>query len=99
MASLSTEALERLQVHGQDIPWLLDQWAARRPDHPALVWDPPSGSRGQWTYRQLRDDVWRLAAGLSKRGVARGDKVLYTRTTARNWWWRGWPAPRWEPWG
>ena len=76
MAELSTEDLQLLQVHGQDIPWLLEQWAARRPDHPALVWVPPSGTGRQWTYQQLRRDVWRLAGGLSRRGVAKGDKVL-----------------------
>jgi carnitine-CoA ligase len=76
VAQLSTEDLQRLQVHGQDIPWLLEQWADRRPDHPALIWDPPSGTGRQWTYQQLRDDVWRLAAGLSGRGVVKGDKVL-----------------------
>jgi len=65
-----------MQMHGQDIPWLLEQWSARRPNHPALIWDPPSGSGRQWSYRELRDEVWRLAGGLSRRGVSKGDKVL-----------------------
>jgi crotonobetaine/carnitine-CoA ligase len=58
-----------------DLPWLLDYWATHRPDHPALVWDGGEQTK-QWTYRQLRDDVWRLAAGLAARGIAPGDRVL-----------------------
>jgi crotonobetaine/carnitine-CoA ligase len=54
----------------------MDYWAQRRGDHPALVWDPTDGGPRQWTYRELRDDVWRLAGGLSERGIAKGDKVL-----------------------
>jgi len=63
-------------MHGQDIPWLLGHWAEHRPDHPVLVWDPPSGDGRAWTYRQLLEDTQRLAAGLTARGVAKGDKVL-----------------------
>jgi crotonobetaine/carnitine-CoA ligase len=59
-----------------DIPWLLDYWATRRPDHPALIWDSGDQPQKQWTYGQLRDDVWRLAAGLAARGIAPGDRVL-----------------------
>ncbi|MFN8037296.1 MAG: AMP-binding protein [Acidimicrobiia bacterium] len=64
------------QMHRQDIPYLLARWADRRPDHPALIWDPPAGAARAWTYRELLVDVHRLAAGLSRRGIARGDKVL-----------------------
>src|SRR5262245_7363378 len=64
------------QMYGQDIPFLLDRWADRRPDHPALVWDPGEGEVRAWTYRELRDDVHRLAAGLAERGISVGDKVL-----------------------
>ena len=64
------------QMHGQDIPALIGHWADRRPDHPALVWDPGDGEDRTWTYSQLRDDVHRLAAGLADRGLAVGDKVL-----------------------
>ncbi len=63
-------------MHGQDIPWLLAHWNEQRPNHPALVWDPPSGEGRQWTYGQLNDDTRRLAAGLVARGVGKGDKVL-----------------------
>jgi len=69
-------ALMELQTHGQDLPWLLAYWAERRPDHPLLVWDPPGGSIRTWTYRQMRDHVWRIAAGLTRRGISQGDRVL-----------------------
>ncbi len=69
-------AIEELQMHGQDIPWLLGHWATHKPDHPALVWDPPTGAGRQWTYAELRDTTHGLAVGLREQGVAVGDKVL-----------------------
>ena len=42
---MDRSAIEQLQMHGQDIPWLLAHWATHKPDHPALVWDP-AGRRG-----------------------------------------------------
>src|SRR2546421_3749330 len=69
-------ALLQFQMHGQDIPWLLAHWADRKPDHPALVWAPRGGASKTWTYRQLLEDVQRLAAGLVGRGIAKGDKGL-----------------------
>jgi crotonobetaine/carnitine-CoA ligase len=73
---MDRDALQAFQMHGQDIPWLLAHWAEHRPDHPVLVWDPPSGDGRQWTYRQLHEDTRRLGAGLVARGVHKGDKVL-----------------------
>jgi carnitine-CoA ligase len=69
-------ALQRYQMEGQDVPWLLALRAEHRGDHPALIWDPPVGDVRTWTYRDLWDDVRRLAAGLQARGVHLGDKVL-----------------------
>jgi len=69
-------AIERLQVHGQDVPALLALRAATRGDHPALVWDPPSGPGRTWSYEELWTDVRRLAAGFARRGIGVGDKVL-----------------------
>ncbi|UGQ12980.1 AMP-binding protein [Yinghuangia sp. ASG 101] len=63
-------------VHGQDIPWLLRHWAEHRPDHPALVWDPPEGPGHTWTYAELLRDTLRVTVGLGELGVRRGDKVL-----------------------
>ena len=60
--------LRRYQMEGQDIPWLLALRAEHRAAHPAIVWDPPEGTPRTWTYRELWDDVRRLAAGLHARG-------------------------------
>ena len=73
---MDQQAVEELQMHGQDIPWLVEHWAENKPDHPALIWDPPDGEERSWTYRELLVDVRRVAAGLVERGVGRGDKVL-----------------------
>jgi crotonobetaine/carnitine-CoA ligase len=70
------EELERFHMHGQDIGWLLADRAAKRADHPALIWAPRDGDGRQWTYAELKDDVHRLAAGLVDRGVRLGDHVL-----------------------
>ncbi|MBK5287167.1 MAG: AMP-binding protein [Acidimicrobiia bacterium] len=72
----TAEQIIQYQMNGQDIPTLLGHWADRRPDHPALVWDPFEGEGRTWTYAQLREDVHRLAAGLVGRGIVRGEKVL-----------------------
>jgi len=73
---MDAEAAADVQVAGQDLPWLLAHWAEARPEHPALVWDPAEGDGRTWTYAELWTDVRRLAAGLSDRGIAKGDKVL-----------------------
>jgi len=69
-------ALQRYQLEGQDVPWLLAHRAEHRATHPALVWDPPGEEDRTWSYQELWDDVRRLAAGLHARGVTVGDKVL-----------------------
>jgi crotonobetaine/carnitine-CoA ligase len=69
-------AIDELQMHGQDIPWLLQNWATHKPDHQALVWDPPEGAGREWTYAQLLDSTNSLAAGLRDRGLGVGEKVL-----------------------
>ena len=73
---MDADALERFQMHDQDIPSLLAHWSDRKPDHPALVWSPRAGESRRWTYHQLHTDVLRLAAGLTARGIRQGDKVL-----------------------
>ncbi|MCU1623011.1 MAG: hypothetical protein JWL79_1856 [Frankiales bacterium] len=65
-----------LQMQGQDIPWLLHHWAAVKPDHPLLIWEPREGDGRTWTYAEFLVDVKRLAAGLVGRGIVKGDKVL-----------------------
>ncbi len=73
---MNRATVDELQMHGQDIPWLLQHWATHKPDHPALVWDPPEGTGRQWTYGELLDTTHGLAAGLRDRGLGVGDKVL-----------------------
>src|ERR1700679_1249785 len=69
-------AIENLQMHGQDIPWLLEHWATHKPEHPALLWDPPDGEVRQWTYTHLLEATRRIADGLRTHGVGVGDKIL-----------------------
>jgi fatty-acyl-CoA synthase len=59
--------LSELTVGG----WL-DATAARLPDHPACVFRE-AGVR--WTWKQLRDEADRLAGGLLRLGLAKGDRV------------------------
>ena len=73
---MNRSAIEALQMHGQDVPWLIRHWAEQKPDHPALVWEPGDGAGASWTYAELRADTERLAAGLRDRGIEAGDKVL-----------------------
>ena len=73
---MDQQAIEDLQMHGQDIPWLVEHWAEAKPDHPALIWDPPDGEARTWTYRELFTAMRRVAVGLAERGVGRDDKVL-----------------------
>jgi crotonobetaine/carnitine-CoA ligase len=73
---MNRSAIDELQMHGQDIPWLLRNWATHKPDHEALVWDPPEGVGRRWTYAELLDATHGLAAGLRDRGLDVGDKVL-----------------------
>ena len=61
---------------GRDVNWLVDYRAETRPDHVFLVWEPFEGQRQTWTYRQFRDRVLRVAAGLHARGIEPGDSVL-----------------------
>ena len=61
---------------GRDVNWLLDFRAETRGNHPFLVWEPFQGERRVWTYRQFRERVLRVAAGLHKRGIKPGDRLL-----------------------
>jgi len=61
---------------GLDVPWLLRMHAARRGDHPFLIWAPFDGPARPWSYREFDHQVGALAAGLAARGVRPGDPVL-----------------------
>jgi propionyl-CoA synthetase len=51
--------------------------AGGRGEQAALIWDSPvTGSGRTYTYRELRDEVARMAGALRDLGVAKGDTVL-----------------------
>ncbi len=52
---------------------VLDQTADRFGDAPAIVY-----GESRWTYGELLRDVNRLAAGLARMGVGKGDRVMMT---------------------
>jgi crotonobetaine/carnitine-CoA ligase len=61
---------------GMDV-WTLVQSRARlHPDRAFLTWQPFDGTARTWTYADLERDAAALAAGLSRRGVRAGDRVL-----------------------
>ena len=45
-------------------------------DRIAFIWHPYQGSPREWTYRELARDATALAAGLQRRGIGPGDRVL-----------------------
>lgn len=59
-----------------DIRTLIDEQAARRGNHPFLVWEPFDGEGATWSYAQFGNTVRRFAAGLQARGVQSGERVL-----------------------
>ncbi|MCU0309466.1 MAG: acyl--CoA ligase [Acidimicrobiales bacterium] len=73
---MDADQVAQFQFAGQDIPWLLDEWVARQPDKPLLVWEPRSGEHRTWSYAAFVRDARRLAVGLSARGVGKGDMVV-----------------------
>ena len=54
------------------VRYLIDRWAAERGDQPYVIFD---GGR-HWTYRELREQVIAIAAGLQRAGVQQGEHVL-----------------------
>lgn len=54
------------------VRYLLDRWATERGDQPYVLFD---GGRC-WSYRELRERVVAVAAGLQNLGVRQGDHVL-----------------------
>ena len=55
----------------------LDRHVAERGDQLAVIYDSPvTGSKSKLTYREMRDQVARLAAVIRDQGVEKGDTVL-----------------------
>jgi len=61
---------------GHDIPWLLRSRAEAKPDHTFLIFAPFDKPAERWTYAKFYEVAANLAAGLSARGIAKGDFVL-----------------------
>lgn len=59
----------------QTLPQMLEQAAELDPEGLALVLPEPAGER-RMSYRQLAADSARLAAGLARLGLRRGDRIL-----------------------
>jgi crotonobetaine/carnitine-CoA ligase len=61
---------------GTDVWDLVRMRSQRSADQVAFVWHPYQGSPRQWTYRELARDAAALAAGMQRRGIGAGDRVL-----------------------
>lgn len=61
---------------GQDVWQLVELRARVSADRPFLIWNPFDGPVRTWTYGQLAKDAAAIAAGMTKRGVQPGDRVL-----------------------
>ena len=61
---------------GTDVWALVQLRAQRSADRIAFVWHPYEWPPREWTYRELARDAAALAAGLQRRGIGPGDKVL-----------------------
>ncbi|WP_439100407.1 AMP-binding protein [Congregibacter sp.] len=53
------------------VRYLIDRWAAETPDTVYAIFE----NGDTWTYKELRDKVLSVAAGLAQRGVSQGDHV------------------------
>ena len=73
---MDADVVASFQFTGQDIPWLLAQWADAQPDTPLLIWEPKEGEGARWTYGEFQIATRRLAAGLAAKGITEGDKVV-----------------------
>lgn len=61
---------------GMDIRSLIDEHAATRGDATCLIWEPFDGDGARWTYAEFHAAVRRFAAGLHRRGVQPGERIL-----------------------
>jgi acetyl-CoA synthetase len=51
------------------------RWAEERPGEDAAVWQAEDGERRSLTWRELSQEVYRLAEGLASLGIGKGDAV------------------------
>lgn len=77
--AMRTDQLRSMVTHafaGADVWTLLATRAQITGDHLFLVWHPYEGEPMAWTYRELAREAAAVAAGLLRRGVQSGDRVL-----------------------
>ena len=60
---------------GIDVPWLVDEQAALRPDARFVVWESFAGLPETWTYERFALETRSFAVGLASRGICAGDFV------------------------
>jgi crotonobetaine/carnitine-CoA ligase len=71
--------LTRNSLHpfsGMDVPALLEMRAATRREYAFIVWAPFDGPTQRFSYGEFLARVQRVAGGLKRRGVQRGQRVL-----------------------
>jgi len=61
---------------GRTVGWLLDLRAEQRGDHPFVIWEPFVGDTRTWGYRDFAQRTRALAAGLQRRGIRAGDRLI-----------------------
>jgi crotonobetaine/carnitine-CoA ligase len=61
---------------GRTVSWLLDMRAEQAPNRRFFVWEPFAGPSRAFSYAEFARAVARVAGGLSRRGILRGDKAL-----------------------
>lgn len=61
---------------GWDVNELVDARARDRADHPFLIWQPFDSPAQVWSYAEFALATRQIGAGLAKRGIGAGDKVL-----------------------
>ena len=75
-----TQEQEKLEidevVKGLTVPKMFAATVQKRGDSTALRWQNDDGSWGEKTYSQYADEALRVAAGLRKLGIGKGDRVL-----------------------
>ena len=64
---------------------VVDRWA-EDPQRQALWWIDDHGNERQWTFAELARDSGRVADGLTRLGICRGDVVLVILPRVVAWW-------------
>lgn len=59
--------------YGRDV---IDEWARKTPDHPALIWSDESGNVETFTFADISRLTSQFANVLTAQGVKKGDRVI-----------------------